>query len=684
MNEYTLGLLLIIGLVSLSVSAEAGSSMKDEMRLAKQWISSAFQDKAATPPSQGPQLNGIPFSFVYDGALFSDIKPTWKRSISSKKIDSKRTRHTLTYTDTKTGLTILCEAIEYKDYPAVEWIMHFTNNGDQETPILENIKPLDMQVKGSSDGCVLHHTLGDNNSAESFKPIEQKLIPGEPSLVLAPNAGRSSEGTFPFFNIDWGNGGAAIAVGWSGQWQADFGYTENNALRIQAGMQLTHLKLQPGESIRTPRMLMVFWKGDKSLRGNNLFRQVMMAHYLPKRDGKLVMAPICASVNEVDPDGSYEGPHLRAIAPLAKRGVEVFWSDMDPQQWYPGGFPDGTGTWEVDKAKYPNGLKPLGDLIKANGMQYLLWFEPERVHADTRIDKEHPEYLMKHENDVQRLFHLDIPEARKWLTDYIDITISAAQLGWLRWDFNIQPLSYWRANDTPDRQGITEIRYIEGLYAMWDDLQKTASGLVIDNCASGGRRIDLETCMRGIPLWHSDRQCFGPDGDTDQLQNVGLNRWIPMHGCGNFGLEPSYVFRSGMTAGNILCVGNGKGYLSTADADTEDEVKKTVDIYKKLRPYMLGDFYPLFDYDASDAVWYGYQFHRSDKNAGYAMLFRRKNSLNQSQTIKLNDINPNSRYEISFEDTTEKYTKQGSELSVLEVTIPSAPGSAIVYYKEVK
>jgi len=59
---------------------------------------------------------------------------------------------------------------------------------------------------------------------------------------------------------------------------------------------------------------------------------------------------------------------------LAERGVEVFWSDMDHQQWYHKGFPEGTGTWEPDRTKYPNGLKPVGDAAKAAGLGYLLWF----------------------------------------------------------------------------------------------------------------------------------------------------------------------------------------------------------------------------------------------------------------------------------------------------------------------
>lgn len=355
---------------------------------------------------------------------------------------------------------------------------------------------------------------------------------------------------------------------------------------------------------------------------------------------------------------------------------------MDPQQWYPKGFPEGTGTWDVDLAKYPRGLKPIGDAVRAAGMEYLLWFEPERVHPGTRIDREHPEWVMPAKGEWSQLFRLHDEKARRWLTDTIDAHVSAARLGWVRWDFNIEPLGFWRRNDTPDRQGLTEIRHVEGLYAMWDDLRARHPGLVIDLCASGGRRIDLEALMRGVPLWHSDLQCSGkPSLSADQLQNAGLWRWVPMHGCGNFAYEPTYAFRSAMTSGNILAPGNKQGRLSTADTDTAAEVQRTVAIYRKLRPFMLGDFYPLFPHSPSEEAWFGYQFHRADQNAGVTILFRREKCKEAKQTVALRDIQPRRRYEVSFEDTPGKKEMTGAELLALPIEISSAPGSAILYYR---
>jgi alpha-galactosidase len=189
------------------------------------------------------------------------------------------------------------------------------------------------------------------NSGQSFAPVEDILEPESfRELVFAPIGGRSSDGQMPFFNLAWQGGGVTTAIGWSGQWEARFQRSAPGALVARAGQQLVHCTLHPGESIRTPRILLVFWAGSDPMRGNNLLRQVLMAHYLPRRNGELVLSPICASVNWTAPDGSYEEPHVSVMQPLARRGVEVFWSDMDPQQWYPKGFPEGTGTWEPDLA----------------------------------------------------------------------------------------------------------------------------------------------------------------------------------------------------------------------------------------------------------------------------------------------------------------------------------------------
>jgi len=620
----------------------------------------------------------ILFSFVYDGQASATLLPEWTRTHQSKKIDSNCTQHTVAWTDPKTGLEVSCVALDYADYPAVEWLLHFSNTGKTNSPIIAKIQALDCNLPAAGEGFVLHRALGEGNSAQSFAPVEELLPPGDlRERVFAPRGGRSSDGNMPYFNVDWRGGGMLLAIGWSGQWEAGFQPLADGGLRVRAGQQLTHFTLHGGETVRSPRIVLAFWQGRDDLRGNNILRQLVLSHYLPQRDGKPVLPPICGSVGAVAPDGTYEKPHLDAVAPMRARGIEVFWSDMDPQQWYPGGFPNGTGTWEVDKAKYPNGLKPLGDAIRAAGMGYLLWFEPERVHPGTKIDREHPEWVMKGQGEWSQLFRLHDEKARKWLTDLIDAHITTAQLTWVRWDFNVEPLGFWRRNDAPHRQGITEIRHIEGLYSMWAELQRRHAGLVIDNCSSGGRRLDVEASRYGLPLWHSDLQCEGSHPAADQLQNGALYRWVPLHGCGNFGLEPSYSFRSAMTAGNILC-------SPCTTPETEAAVKKTVALYKKLRPYMLGDFYPLFPHSADEDVWYGYQFNRPDQVDGVMQLFRREKNGDATRIVRLFSLDPTTQYEVTDHDTGTTTKTSGRELVEhgLTVEIKTKPGTAVIFYRK--
>lgn len=611
----------------------------------------------------------LPFSFQYGGKAFEEVRAGWAVAAEQKTLDEKRLERVWTWTEPAGGLAVRYEVIEYPYLAAREWLVRLENRGEKDTEIIEGVWSLDGRLAGAAgDAVVLHYALGDHNSAESFAPQRKELAAGE-KAVFSPRAGRSSDPYMPFFNVQGKGGGRMIAIGWSGQWQAEFERNADGSLALRAGLQTAHFRLRPGEKIRIPRIVTIDWKGEDPLAGNNRLRQFMLSHVFPRRNGELVLPPICGSINVTDPDGSYEGPHIRIMPFYGRCGIEVFWSDMDPQQWYPKGFPEGTGTWEPDLAKYPRGLKPIGEAARAAGMEYLLWFEPERVQPGTRIYKDHPEYLLAR-NGEKQLYGLHDPAARKWLTDYIDVQISEAQLGWLRWDYNIEPLEFWRQNEEPERQGMVEIGYIMGLYAMWEDLQGRHPGLIVDNCASGGRRIDIESCRYGLPLWHSDMQCFGPQPDAEQLQNAGLFRWVPLHGSVAFGLEPSYAFRSAMTPGNIL-----------ATNDSEEDIRRTVAVYKKARPYMLGDFYPLFPHQVDTTLWFGYQFHREDLAGGMAFLFRREKNGEPEKVISLQGVNPDTVYEVSFAGSEKKQTVSGRELAAFQVQIAETPGSMILYYQ---
>ena len=172
----------------------------------------------------------------------------------------------------------------------------------------------------------------------------------------------------------------------------------------------------------------------------------------------------------------------------------------------------------------------------------ILWFEPERVTQGSWIDQHHPEWLLGPDGK-DKLLDLGNPEAWHWLADHVSGMIADTGIDVYRQDFNFPPLQIWRGHDAPDRQGITEIKHVEGYLAYFDELRRRFPNLLIDTCASGGRRNDLETLRRAVPLWRSD---YPYKPISQQAETYGLSLWIPFYGTAVNSLDP-YIFRSQMT-----------------------------------------------------------------------------------------------------------------------------------------
>lgn len=298
------------------------------------------------------------------------------------------------------------------------------------------------------------------------------------------------------------------------------------------------------------------------------------------------------------------------------------------------------------------------------------------------IGSEHPEWCLSFKDQTgadfpQWLFNLGNSDARKWLTDFLARCLCDWDVDIFRNDFNIGPLPFWHAADGPDREGITEIRYIEGLYEMWDELLRRKPGLTIDNCASGGRRIDLETVSRSYPLWQSDTQCCGHDMPIwNQVQNAGLSLYVPQHAAGAWLLD-AYNIRSVATNGYSLC----------SDISKRDDLialaRKASDEVNALRPYYLGDYYPLLPISLDPSVWCGWQYHRPDLRGGFAMLFRRDRSPYPSASICLHGLVETARYTLTDIDTGRTWQQSGSVLmGGIMVEIAERAATMVIRYEE--
>lgn len=649
------------------------------------WADAAFEmgdgAKVYLDENQSPLLflgTPIPFSFSYGGKASSDFLKDWTRAVSVREDDAAST-HTVTWTDPETGLAVRAEAIAYKQFPAVNWVVYLENKGKTDSPLIEQLEALDIQLRTGyfRNLPVLHQLEGDACGENSFRQKDASIEAGK-SLSFAPTGGRSSSiSAFPFFNLQYGEQGFITAVGWTGQWATQLDRADNGPTRLRAGMELTHFVLHPGEAVRTPRIVLMPWRGDR-VAAHNRWRRLMLDQFVPKLDGKAAALPLALQTFDrynARPGWATEAGQLAAVDMAHTLGCDTYWLDA---AWFPGNFPNGVGNWFCKPAEFPNGLKPVSDAVHRDGMKFILWFEPERVAKGTQIAEEHAEFVFGGKNGG--LFKLNDPEARRWLTELLSQRIDEYGLDWYRNDFNIDPLSFWRKNDAPDRQGITEIRYVEGLYTMWDELRARHPGLLIDNCASGGRRIDIEMCSRSVPLWRSDTNCSADHPEWNQAVTMSLGLYVPLHTAVPWSPNP-YEVRSAGTAG-MLC------QFAYQDKDfAVDEAKRLIAEAKENEKYWYGDFYCLAGAGIGLDQFAAYQFHRADLDAGIVYAFRRADCSFRGLILGLQGVNRAGRYAVQCIDGAGKSTAAevgGAELAdELTLRLPEPKSSLLVRYQRV-
>jgi alpha-galactosidase len=611
----------------------------------------------------------LPFSFNYDGKPAAEVLKSWTSSRTTKALDSNRIEHALSWTGP--DLEVRCSAVEYRDFPTVEWTVQFTNTGAKETPVLSEIQALDTAFdQVSSPGFILHHNKGTFVRADDFEPLTTPLE--KQPLSFKPPAGRPCGAVWPYFNLENAGRGVIIVVGWPGQWSARFDSLEDGSCRVIAGQELTHLRLRPGESVRTPLIVLQFWEGDW-LRSQNIWRRWMLAHNLPRPGGKIPspILPACSSHQFGEMINATEANQKLFIDRYLAEGLKIDYWWMDAG-WYvnESGWPN-TGTWLVDSNRFPNGLRAITDYGRTKGVQGLVWFEPERVTAGTWLHKNHPEWLLK-----GTLLNLGDTNAWHWLVEHIDKTLVEQGIDLYRQDYNIDPLSFWRDNEPPDRQGITENHYVTGYLAYWDELRRRHPNMLIDSCASGGHRNDLETMRRSLPFLRSD---FIQDAVGNQGHTYGLSLWLPYHGTGT-DQTGTYELRSAMDCPHFIAC------WDVRDAKLDyDHLRRMVNQWRSFAENYYGDYYPLTPYNLSADNWIAWQFDRPEAKQGMVQAFRRDRSSYESARFKLLGLNPNARYSVTNLDAPEaKLEVSGRELMEIGLLVPihSQPGSAILRYKQ--
>ena len=570
--------------------------------------------------------------------------------------------HGLSYT-LEEGIKIILNAKEYPKYNAIEWVLHFENNSESDSGIFSNINDCDIllplqfpegkrngYMPKEGDACIIamngmvdgkYYWENDQMSAAEYRFTREYLDKAKGKTKTFANiGGRSSQGTMPFFDVTASDCGYIVAIGWTGDWKAEFTKCDEGIL-VKTGLKNTHFYLRPGEKIRTSSVLIMQYADGEDKY--NKFRRLIKNHFSHKSNSSAKRESLMAfELWGGLPDEEMK-QRIRQLQNYDIR-FEDIWIDAG---WYgncekcddpfTGDWSKKTGNWTVNPRPHPGELLDVRDEAKDAGMNLMLWFEPERAIKGTPVTEEHPDWFLSVPGSDSFVLNYGNSDAKNYVCKLLSDYIRKLDLSCYRQDFNVDLTKYFEINDEENRRGITEIKHITGMYEVWDHILKTAPHLLIDNCSSGGRRIDIETLKRSIPFFRSDYQCnFNENPEVLQVHNTNISRYLPYQGCTSKTKSDTYAIRSSYSSS-----WGGAFYNAVFQSMEENDflwVKKITDEYRRIRKYISMDFYNHGSSQLDETSWTIWQYHDNDTQSGIVMAFRRSESPFDRVTITLKGL----------------------------------------------
>lgn len=329
------------------------------------------------------------------------------------------------------------------------------------------------------------------------------------SKTLYSLEGRSGHFENPFFivcdkNADEFSGDCySFNLIYSGNFKNELNVSSTNKLRINVGINDAGFSflLGKGEEFISPEVVLSFSnKGLNYLSQSN--HEFIKKHILPESSKDKF--PILFN--------SWEGTgmdfNLDSIKEYATRakeiGAELFVLD---DGWFSTRNDDqhGLGDWWINKKKVD--LAEFSSYVHSLGMKFGIWIEPEMVNIDTKLFKDHPDWVISHPgleyqfSRNQLVLDFSNEEARNYVFASIKESISNIGVDYIKYDMNRFLGDIY---STSTRQGELFDKNIRGVYSFMSSLLKEFPHIIFENCASGGGRFDLGMLYFSPLIWCSD------------------------------------------------------------------------------------------------------------------------------------------------------------------------------------
>ena len=367
-------------------------------------------------------------------------------------------------------------------------------------------------------------------------------------------------------------------------------------------------------------------------------------------------------------------------------GVELFVLD---DGWFGERNHDraGLGDWFVNEKRLPNGIGSLAERVRGLGLKFGLWFEPEMVNKDSKLYREHPDWLIhtpnRKENHGRNQFVLNFgfDEVVDNIFDQMCKIIDESKLDYIKWDMNRPLTDVYDHRLDSCQQGEIFHRYVLGVYRLYEMLVTRYPNVLFESCSSGGGRFDPGMLYYAPQTWASD--------DSDAIERLkiqyGTSLLYPLSSIGaHVSIVPNHQTNRITpieTRGNVAFFG-AFGYELDLNQLTSQElliVEEQIKFYKEYRSVIHnGSFYRLlspFDND-NQTAW---MVVSEDQKTAIVAHYKILNEVNRAyQRMQLKGLHPQFDYQIK------QQSYSGTELMNAGLVITDSSSGQIIEQQDQK
>ena len=538
----------------------------------------------------------------------------------------------------------------YMDYSVLARSVRLKNAGKKSIQVSQlSSSAIDLPA---DDYEVLH--LSGTWSRE-FVEQRHALPPGR--FVVESSRGTSSSAHNPFLAVmqkgttETFGQVYATALIYSGNFALTVERGEFEDVRLLAGINPFNFswKLEAGKEFVTPEALHVF--SGNGLRNMSNHWHTFIQDKISPEQFRHQPRPTYLNTWEAAYFDVNEAKVLE-LADLAQDiGVEMLVLD---DGWFAGRKNDTSslGDWVADEERFPNDIPELAKQVKARGLKFGLWFEPEMVNPESKLFTQHPDWVLQVPGRKSSLgrnqLTLDLSQqvVREYLFSQLDTLLSCGDIDYVKWDMNRNMTEVGSLALSSQQQQEVSHRYTLGLYELVSSLVQKYPDILFENCASGGNRFDLGMLSYMAQNWTSD-MC-DPIGRLGIVN--GASYLFPLDVMAAYiGPSPNHQngrvssIQSRFNAG-VLCSARGVSLNLEDLQEHKQELQRLMSLARTTAPDMVGgSFYRLLNND-NEVCW---QYIERNQARFYLLYFHILAAPNLPfRRVRLTDLDANAEYKL--------------------------------------